>query len=283
MDEGWFFEKHSPHAGLSLAVKERLYEAQTPFQRLEVLDTFEYGRMLVLDGCVMLTERDEFIYHEMIVHPALLTHAAPEQVLIVGGGDGGSVREVLKHPTVRAVRLVEIDRMVIDASREYFPALSAGLDDPRVEVLVADGFDHLERASAAYDVIIVDSVDPVGEAAKLFSAPFYGHARHALREGGIFVCQSESPFYNGNVLVDVIEKLGALYAHAAPYLAHIPTYPSGLWSFCFASDAVNPETAQPRSDPELTGGLRYFTPALFRAAFTKPAYLAASLPESAGG
>ena len=281
MDENWFLEKHTPHAGLTLAIKERLYEAASPYQRLEILDTFEYGRMMVLDGFVMFSERDEFIYHEMIVHPALLSHPGAERVLIVGGGDGGSVREVLKHDRVRSVHLVELDQMVIDASREYFPAMSAGLDDPRVDILVRDGFDHVAQARKTYDVIIVDSIDPLGEAEKLFSASFYAHASGALRQGGIFICQTESPFYNGNVLKDVIEKLRPLYTHAAPFLAHIPTYPSGLWSFCFASNTVDPFTAESRSDAPFIPHLKYYTPQLFPAAFTLPKYLRDALGSGA--
>ncbi|MCZ6628284.1 MAG: polyamine aminopropyltransferase [SAR324 cluster bacterium] len=279
MEDGWFLEKHTPHAGLTLAVKERLYEAKSAYQSLEVLDTFEFGRMLLLDGYVMLTERDEFIYHEMIVHPALTRHARPERVLIVGGGDGGSVREVLRHPTIGKIHLVEIDQMVIDVSREYFPQVAAGLDDARVEIHVGDGFDRVERARAEFDVIIVDSIDPMGEAAKLFSATFYGHARRALREGGILVCQTESPFYNGNVVKGVIEKLRGLFTHAAPYIAHIPTYPSGLWSFSFASDAVDPKTAPLRPEPEFLSALKYYTPQVSQAAFTTPRYMQTSLEQ----
>ncbi len=273
MDDSWFLEKHTPYAGLTLAIKKKLYEAKSPFQRIEVLDTFEYGRMLLLDGYVMLTDRDEFIYHEMIVHPALLTHARPERVLIIGGGDGGSVREVLRHPTVEAVHLVEIDRMVIETSREFFPAVSGKLDDARVEVRVADGFDQVENGGERYDVILVDSIDPQGEAAKLFSAPFYGHARRCLREGGIFVCQTESPFYNGDVVRGVCEKLRGLYAHVAPYLAHIPTYPSGLWSFSFASDRVDPQVAKPRAEDGFLDALKYYSPEVHGAAFVTPRYM----------
>lgn len=273
MDENWFLEKHTPHAGLTFAIRGRLFDRKSPYQHVEVLDTFEYGRMLLLDGFVMLTDRDEFIYHEMIVHPALLSHPAPEQVLIVGGGDGGSVREVLRHRGVASVHLVEIDRMVIDVCREFFPAVSGALDDPRVELILADGIDHVEHSAGAYDVIIVDSIDPIGEGEKLFSQPFYALARQALRPGGIFVCQTESPFYNGNVMADVSKKLRCLYKHTAPFLAHIPTYPSGYWSFCFASDATDPLHAEPRRDSAFIPQLKYYTPELFRAAFTLPKYL----------
>lgn len=273
MAETWFTEKHTPHAGLTLAVGGRLFDQQSPYQRVEVLETLEFGRMLLLDGCVMVTDRDEFVYHEMIVHPALLAHPRPEQVLIVGGGDGGSVREALRHQAVRSVHLVEIDPVVIDTCRRFFPALSGGLDDPRVTVLVKDGFDHLDAHQGAYDVILVDSMDPVGEAAKLFTSPFFEKVKRALAPGGIAVFQSESPFYHADILRQLMESLRERFRHVAPYLAHIPTYPSGLWSFTFASDAVNPRTCPLRDEPALAAGLKYFHPELFRAAFVTPNYL----------
>ncbi len=279
MSESWFTEKHTPHAGITLAVVGRLFERQSPYQRVEVLETLEYGRMLLLDGCVMVTDRDEFVYHEMITHPALLAHPKPEQVLIVGGGDGGSVREALRHQAVRAVHLVEIDQVVIDASRQFFPALAKELDQPRVSVLVKDGFDHLDTHQAAYDVILVDSMDPVGEAAKLFTSPFFAKVKRALKPGGIAVFQSESPFYHTEILRQLLESLRQQFRHVAPYLAHIPTYPSGLWSFTFASDAVDPRTCPLRSEPALAGGLKYFHPDLFRAAFVTPNYVRQITPK----
>jgi spermidine synthase len=277
MAEDWFLEKHTPHAGLTLAVGGRLLDTRSPFQRIEVLDTLEYGRMLLLDGCVMLTDRDEHVYHEMIVHPPLLLHPAPRRVLIVGGGDGGSVREVLRHAPVERVTLVEIDAAVIATARRFFPALTSGLDDPRCEVVCRDGFDFLDENPAAFDVILVDSIDPVGEGAKLFTATFYEKVRAALREGGIAVLQTESPFYSTDVLVGVCRKLRALFSHVAPYLAHVPTYPSGLWSFTFASHGVDPLAARLREQPAFLADLKYFNPALCRAAFVLPTYLARRL------
>jgi spermidine synthase len=273
MAEDWFLEKHTPYAGLTLAVGERLLDLRSDFQRIEVLDTLEYGRMLLLDGCVMLTDRDEHVYHEMIVHPPLLLHPAPRRVLIVGGGDGGSVREVLRHAPVERVTLVEIDPAVIETARRFFPALATGLDDPRCEVVCCDGFDFLDGHPEGFDVILVDSIDPVGEAAKLFTSAFYGKVRASLRRGGIAVFQTESPFYNTEVLVEVSRKLRSLFAHVAPYLAHVPTSPSGLWSFTFASDAVDPLAARPREQASFLADLKYFHPALCRAAFVLPAYL----------
>ncbi len=277
MSENWFLEKYTPHTGLTFAVKERLYKAQSEFQNIEVLDTFEFGRILLLDGCVMLTDRDEFIYHEMIVHPAMLTHADPRRVLIIGGGDGGSIRETLRHPTLESIHLVEIDKMVIDVSRRFFPALSAGYDDPRVEVFVADGFDHLETHREWYDVIIVDSIDPVGEAAKLFTPEFYAKVKQGLRAGGNFVCQSESPFYNGEVLRQVHGALEPLFNHVHPFLAYIPTYPAGMWSFTFASDEVDPENVSLAWEQDFIPQLKYFTPEIFRASFATPNFVNALL------
>ncbi|HEX9841213.1 MAG TPA: polyamine aminopropyltransferase, partial [bacterium] len=214
MAEDWFIEKHTPYAGLSLAVTARLHDQQSAFQRIEVLETPEYGRLLLLDGCVMLTDRDEFVYHEMIAHPALLLHPRPERVLIVGGGDGGSVREVVRHDTVQSVELVEIDEAVIATARQWFPALSERLDDPRVSIHCEDGFAYLESHAHRYDVILVDSIDPVGEAAKLFTGEFYGLVRDALRPGGVAEFQSESPYFNGEVLRQVAAHLRGLFEHA---------------------------------------------------------------------
>jgi len=273
----WFTEKHTPHAGITLELGKTLFDEKSPFQHVEVVETIEYGRMLLLDGCVMVTDRDEFVYHEMITHPALLAHPRPERVLIIGGGDGGSVREALKHPEARSIELVEIDGMVIDASRRFFPALTVGLDDPRVTVRVADGFAHLDNHPGAYDVILVDSMDPVGEAAKLFTTPFFRKVKAALRPGGIAVFQSESPFYHADILRDLVLAMRQTFAHAAPYVAHIPTYPSGLWSFTFASDAIDPLTATPRAGGPWLAGLKYFHPALFRAAFVLPNYFRTKL------
>ncbi len=283
MAEDWFLEKHTPYSGLSLAVRERLLDERSEFQHIEVFDTVEYGRMLLLDGCVMLTDRDEFIYHEMIVHPALSLHDAPARVLVIGGGDGGSVREALRHAAVEEITLVEIDPAVIAASRRFFPALSAGLDDPRVTVQCRDGFDFLDGHPGSFDVILVDSIDPVGEAAKLFTSAFYGKVKAKLRPGGIGVFQTESPYFNGDVLGRVRARLAPHFRHVAPYLAYIPTYPSGMWSFTFASDAVDPLQATPREEPPFPGGLRYFTPAIRQAAFVLPGFVQALLEDGPPG
>jgi spermidine synthase len=273
MPDNWFLEKHTPHAGLTLAYRRRLHDEQTPFQRIEVFETQEYGKLLTLDGYVMLTDRDEFVYHEMITHVPLFAHGAPRDVLIIGGGDGGTLRECLKHEQVQQVTLVEIDGRVMDVSRQYFPQVAVALDDPRARVLVDDGFEHLRGRENSYDVVLCDSIDPVGEAAKLFTAEFYGLVHRALRPGGVATFQSESPFYSSKVLREVVQDLSSIFRHVAPYLAAIPTYPSGLWSFTFASDRVDPRLVVPPTDAPLLAGLQYYTPPLFQAAFTLPRYV----------
>ncbi|MEE8434660.1 MAG: polyamine aminopropyltransferase [bacterium] len=279
MTQDWFLEKHTPYAGLTLAVRERLHTRNSEFQQIEVLETVEFGRMLLLDGFVMLTARDEFIYHEMIVHPPLLLHGAPKRVLVIGGGDGGSVREALRHASVEWVTLVEIDPAVIETCRRFFPELANSLDDPRAEVVCQDGFAYLDQHPDAYDAIIVDSIDPVGEGAKLFTTAFYEKVKGALRAGGVAVFQTESPFYNGEVLAQVNRKLTPLFAHVAPFLAHIPTYPSGLWSFTFASNHIDPSQTAPNQPPPFQGALRYFNVEMCKAAFALPGYIRESLGE----
>ena len=273
MSEDWFIEKHTPHAGLSLAVAKRLHDQQSAFQHIEVLECPEYGRVMLLDGCVMVTDRDEFVYHEMIVHPALLMHPAPRDVLIIGGGDGGSVREVLRHDAVQRVHLVEIDAAVIETARTYFPALAAKLDDPRAAIHCEDGFVYLDDHRSSYDVILVDSIDPVGEGAKLFTSHFYEKVKAALRPGGCAVFQTESPFYSTDVLAEVQAHMRSLFRYVAPYLANIPTYPSGLWSFTFVSDALDPRTAPMQREPAFLADLHYLNPELLRAAFVLPNYV----------
>ena len=279
MTERWFEEKHTPNVVLKLAVGETLFDEHSPYQHVQILETLQYGRMMLLNGCVMLTEEDEFVYHEMLVHVPLFAHGSPEHVLIIGGGDGGSVREALKHPTVKSVTLVEIDEMVIDASKRFLPTLSSGFDDPRVTVCVEDGFDHLEEHEGAYDVVLTDSLDPVGESAKLFTSPYYDRIHDALRPGGVAAFQTESPFHNRQVVGGAYNKLSRSFKQVHPYLAAIPTYPSGLWSFTFASDAVDPAQAQPRFEAPFLDELKYFNPQVFRAAFALPNFVKRLLVE----
>ena len=268
----WFTERHSPSLGITLKVREVLHRETTPYQDLAVLDTYQYGRLLALDGVIQTTERDEFVYHEMIAHVPLFSHPDPREVLVVGGGDGGVVREVLKHPGVQRAVLVEIDRAVVEASRAFLPSISSGLDDPRVELVVADGIEYVRGTTAAFDVVIVDSTDPVGPAVGLFSGEFYGSVRRALREGGIMVAQTDSPFTAPGRIREVLAAVRGHFPVARTYLASVPTYPAGLWAFTAGSTRVDP--AVPSRMPPAGFQSRYYTSELHRAAFVLPRFVA---------
>jgi spermidine synthase len=241
---------------------------QTPFQKLAILDTYQYGRMLVLDGAVQTTEQDEFVYHEMITHVPLTTHPQPREVLVIGGGDGGAVREILRHSEVRRVRLVEIDERVVAAARRFLPGLSQALDDPRAEVLIADGAEYLRALRGACDVILVDSTDPVGPAVKLFEADFYRAVHNALAPDGLFVAQSKSPYLDCGLIRDLLGIVRSLFPVALVYTAAIPTYPSGLWSFVLGSKVHHPLAFdEGRAEKPKT---RYYSPEIHRSAFVLP-------------
>ncbi len=270
--ELWYTEKQTKHYGITAQIRETLHTETTDFQDMAMLDTYEWGRMLVLDGCVMTTDRDEFVYHEMIAHVALSAHPNPERVLVVGGGDGGVVREVIKHGTVKRAVLAEIDGRVIDVSRKYLPQIAAGLDDPRVDVQVIDGIAHVKDNPETYDVIIVDSTDPVGPAVGLFARDFYESIRRALRPDGLFVAQTESPFLTGDLISRVYGDIASIFPLTRLYLASIPTYPSGLWSFTVGSKRHDPARI---ADAQRAAGLvtRYYTPELHAAAFSLPRFV----------
>ncbi|MFQ5848634.1 MAG: polyamine aminopropyltransferase [Candidatus Methylomirabilales bacterium] len=266
--ELWFTEKQTEDLGLSLRVRESLLVERTPFQQLAVLDTYQYGRMLVLDGVIQTSEGDEFVYHEMITHVPLTTHPRPREVLVVGGGDGGTVREILKHPEVERVSLVEIDDQVVAAARRFLPGLSGALDDSRAEVIIADGAEHIRAVRGACDVIVVDSTDPVGPAVKLFQEDFYRAVHDALTADGLFVAQSKSPYLDRGLLREVLALVRSLFPVALVYTATIPTYPSGLWSFVLGSKTYHPLTFDEQRAEKLE--TRYYSPEIHRAAFVLP-------------
>lgn len=267
----WFTEEQTDDVALQLKIVRTLHTEQTRYQRLDVVETERFGRMLLLDGMVMTTERDEFVYHEMIAHPGLVTHPHPRRVAIVGGGDGGAVRETLKHDDVEQVNLIEIDERVVAASREYFPAISCALDNPRTRVLVEDGIKHIREAKGAYDVVMVDSTEPIGPAVGLFSQSFYEALFEATTDDGLIVAQTESPFFNADLIRKTHRALRAVFPIVRLYLAFIPTYPSGMWSFTLASKKYDPLNV------ELSGPMpfdtKYFTPDVFRAAFALPPFV----------
>lgn len=240
----WFTELQSENMSIGLRVEQTLHSEVTPFQTLDVYETGQYGRLLVLDGCVMTTDKDEFVYHEMLTHVPLHTHPNPKNVLVVGGGDGGIIREVIKHPSVERAVLAEIDGAVIEASKRYFPQIAQGLSDSRVDVQVVDGIKYVEEHKNTFDVILIDSTDPIGPAVGLFSKTFYDAVYEALKEDGIMAAQTESPFANQDLIRRVNGDIGKTFPITKLYVASIPTYPTGMWSFTMGSKVHRPEAVK---------------------------------------
>jgi len=266
--ELWYTEKQTANFGITCLVQETLCNFKTQFQQLAVLDTVQYGRMLVLDGMVQTTERDEYVYHEMIAHIAMQAHPSPKDVLVIGGGDGGAIREVLKYAAVESATLVEIDEAVIEMSKKYLPEISCGLSDPRANVLVADGIKHVKQSAGKYDVILVDSTEPVGPAVGLFAEEFYADISKALKKDGMLVAQTESPFFNRDLIENAYARIGRVFPLTKLYLASIPTYPSGLWSFTVGSKCYEPENC--RQKPVNT---KYYNFAVHQGAFCLPNFV----------
>lgn len=240
--ELWYTEQHTPNVRFSIKIKQQLYSAQSVFQKIDVFDSHEFGRFLTLDGLIMLTEKDEFIYHEMIVHVPMATNPKIKDVLVIGAGDGGTARELTRYPDIRHIDLVEIDETVVDVCREYLPSVACSLSDPRVHMHFEDGLRYVRRKIDAYDLIIVDSTDPFGPGEGLFTKEFYGNCHKALREDGILVNQHESPYYDtyASAMQLAHQKIRAFFPVCSVYQAHIPTYPSGHWLFGFASKKYHP-------------------------------------------
>jgi spermidine synthase len=260
-------------SGIFFTVREVLYEGRSKFQRIEIIRNKDYGRVLLLDGLVQTTERDEFYYHEMLVHPALASHARPKSVLVIGGGDGGALREVLKHP-VKKAWLVEIDGKVIEACRDHFPWLKAAFRDARAELVVEDGNVFIDKVRETFDVIIVDSSDPVGPSTVLHQEAFYRKLKSKLNPGGIIAAQAGSLMLHLDSHARKRAFLKRIFKRAALYLGPVPTYPVGTWCYDFLSDRIDPLKVRTLYIPD---GLKYFNPDVYRAAFALPNFLAERL------
>ena len=238
----WFTEKHTDDVKFSIKIDRHVYTGQSEFQRVDIFDSPEFGRFLAIDGIFMASEKDEMIYHDMITHVALATNPDIKSVLVIGGGDGGTVRELTRYNTIEKIDMVDIDKLVVDVCREYLPQTSCKLDDPRVSLYFEDGLKFVSRATDKYDLIIVDSTDPIGPGEGLFTAEFYSNCYKALKEDGILVNQHETPYYEfyANAMMRAHERIKALFPVCKVYQAHIPTYQSGHWLFGFASKKFDP-------------------------------------------
>jgi len=267
----WLKEQQIADAAMTYKIKETLHTEKTEFQDIAILDTYEFGRMLVLDGIVQTTIKDEFVYHEMISHIPLFTHPNPKQVLVVGGGDGGVIREVLKHPSVEKAVLCEIDKRVVELSLEYLPEISCGLKDKRAEVFIGDGIKYVMENKNKFDLIVVDSTDPFGAAEGLFNKSFYESLYECLKDDGIFVAQTETPLYLPQVVKKVYTDIKNAFPITRMYMAAIPTYPGVYWSFTIGSKKYDPLTVDINKILDLD--TKYYYRDLHKACFVLPKYV----------
>lgn len=276
----WFTETNTEHGlAFSLRIKKKCHEEQTAYQKIEIYETTDFGYLMVIDGCVMLTSRDNYLYHEMMSHPVLFSHDRPEDVVIIGGGDCGTLREVLRHPEVRSAVQVDIDEGVTRLSRQYFPELCQANDDPRATLLFEDGIKWMQDADpASLDIIIVDSTDPIGPAEGLFTEDFFRLCLQALRPGGLIVQQSESPLLHMAILRDMHQALRQAGAADVRSL-HFPqpVYPSGWWSATLARKDQLIDGFREQDVARLDFQPRYYSADIHRAAFAMPPFFHAGL------
>jgi spermidine synthase len=271
----WYTELHTPHTGITFKQEKLIYSGRTKFQKMDIIENETFGKVLFLDGYVMLTDKDEFHYHEMMSHMSLFTHNNPRTALVIGGGDGGVIREMCKHPYIERIDQSEIDDQVIEKSKKFFPQISAGYKDPRVNVHIEDGFKFLRKHPKDYDVISIDSTDPIGPGKVLFSLPFYRRVLQALTEDGIMTAQIGSPFFNPNHVRRTFRKLRKIFPIVRPYMVHVPTYMDGYYCLAFCSKKYDPlETFDRKRFDKLNLDLKYFNPELQRGCLMLPTYVA---------
>lgn len=281
LDSGWFTEVFdSQGSAFSLKVTGKLHDVQSDYQHLEVYATETFGNLMVLDGCVMLTDRDNFLYHEMIAHPALFTHADPKRVVIIGGGDCGTLREVLRHPGVERVTQIDIDEEVTRAAERFFPALTESNDDPRAELAFIDGVRWVDEAEAeSVDVLIIDSTDPVGPAEGLFTTDFLRRCHRLLRSGGVMVQQSESPLYHSGSIIHSLRRdmREAGFDSVATLPFPQPVYPSGWWSVTLAGKGREVNDFREQDAREAGLPLDYYTADIHRGGLALPPFMRRAL------
>lgn len=270
--EIWFTEYQTENLKMTCRLKETLFTGKSDFQDVAVVDTVEFGRMLVLDGVFQTSLFDEYVYHEMIAHIPLFTHPAPKKVLVIGGGDGGTIREVVRHAAVERAEMVEIDGLVVEACKRHLPEISQALVDehPKVMLTIGDGIQHMKDADNEYDVIIVDCSDPIGPGEGLFTPDFYHDVYQALKPDGLFVQQTESPFYHQALLQRLYQDVKALFPITRLYLAAVPLYPGGTHSFTLGSKLYDPLQTVVRI-PEFS--TRYYNQDIYKSCFALPNFL----------
>lgn len=278
MNSSWIYEKHTDNYGVSWKIKNIIHQERSEFQEIMVADSEQWGRMLLLDGIVQTTEKDEFMYHEMITQVAMHSHPDVKKVLVIGGGDGGTLTQIVKHPGVEKIDLVEIDGKVIDTCRTYFPCFRAGFSDPRISIIIQDGIDYLQKTNKKYDLVIIDSSDPTGPAIELFTGSFYASVFQALEDDGMMVTQSESPLFYDDIFISIYRNISVVFGDAYIYMGTVPTYISGPWTFTIGSKKYDPrQCIDSRAIPE---GLKYYNQTIHQAAFVLPPYIQTQLAQA---
>jgi spermidine synthase len=278
----WFSETVEHAYRQSFKVERSIYRGRTAYQEIEIFENALFGRVLALDGVVQTTERDEYIYHEMIVHVPLFGHGGARRVLIIGGGDGGALEEALKHP-VEQVTMVDLDAQVIELCRRHLPSVSAGaFEDPRLELVIGDGASFVAESGRRFDVIVVDSTDPVGPGVVLFESPFYESCRASLHEGGVLVAQCSTPYEYPDVLRESCARLERLFTHVGAFIVGVPSYGGAYMGFAWASDSVDlahlPLTTLEQRYAQAAIETRHYTPAFHASTFVLPADIGRLLP-----
>lgn len=269
----WITEKHKDSTALSFRIEKILFSDRSPFQHVCVVETKALGRLLLNDGMTMVSEKDEFVYHEMIAHVPLFAHPHPKKALVIGGGDGGTVREVLRHKSMEKCVMVEIDEMVVRACKEHLPTVSCALTDPRLDLRIDDGVKYMAESTEKFDVILIDSTDPIGPAAPLFGEEFYRNVDARLAPGGIVVSQAESVFFGQELQESLVQILKRVFPQVALYNYNNLTYPGGLWSFSFASHNTPTIPANlEKKVQESQLSFRYYNASIHKAAFCLPTF-----------
>jgi spermidine synthase len=285
----WFTERDDNIATSFRHTGDPLFRKISDFQKVEIYDTYQYGKMLTCDGVAMCAEADEYAYHEMIAHVPMLTHSNPKNVLVIGGGDGGTIREVVKHESLEKVVLVEIDEVVIEASKKHLPVLSSAFNHPKLDLHIADGIQYVKDSpDESYDIVIVDSTDPVGPAEGLFTEDFYKDVHRILKSDGLMITQSESPRFNVDVFKDIYQCYSRVFGrdNVHCYLAYIPIYPSGMWSFSYcAKGDLHPIKNLDQQTAKIftsKNDLKYYSDQIHYAAFILPRFVKDLLNEPTG-
>lgn len=272
----WYSEYYSDNVRFGIKVKKNIFSDKSDFQQVDVFDSYEFGRTLTLDGLMMVNEKDEFIYHDMIVHVPMASNPKIKKVLVIGGGDGGTVRELVRYEKIEKIDMVEIDKMVVDVAKEYLQYTSCSLDDKRVTLYYEDGIEFVKNKVDEYDLILVDSTDPIGPGEGLFTIDFYNNCFKALTKDGILINQNESPYYDtfAKEFIRANNKIRKVFPISKVYQFHMPTYPSGHWLFGFAAKTIDPlENANIEKWNELGIKTRYYNTEIHKGSFALPTYV----------